>query len=291
MKKQMERWLLGAAFCGMLAMTGCGGGASEAEEISPEQVAEYVQEAQEMLEEADSFTADFKVESQMRDEDPTVTEGVVTMVKEPLFMLVDTSLNFIDRSLEYDTYLEEAVDAVNQYMNYDGQWTEMTMTEDAALTGVQIYNTLYNLETILSAGENWTVTDNGKELKLTGVIPEAKFSDVEEYTRWFQLAGMSGLSEVYYAGVGDVPVTVLLDEKTGAPLSYEVELAKTLEIMTNNVLRELSGGELQNAVEVKNYTITSALTQLGGVEAGEVPAEAKNDAINYEKEISFLENE
>ena len=61
--------------------------------------------------------------------------------------------------------------------------------------------------------------------------------------------------------------------------------------MTNNVLTELGGGKLENPVTVETYTITSELTRLGGVEAGEVPAEAKNDAINYEKEISLLENE
>ena len=290
MKKRLGRLLLGAVFCGMLAMTGCGSDGAAAENISAEQVAEYLQKAQQMLEEADSFTADFRAETQMRDEAAAITAGIVTMVKEPLFMVVDTDLQFEDMSQEYDLYLEETEDAVNQYMNYDGQWTEMTRTEADALTSVQIYNTLYNLETILAAAENWTAMEDDKELKLTGIIPEEKFYDVEEYTRWFQLAGMSGLSEVYYAGVGDVPVTVWLDEKTGAPLSYEVELAKPLEIMTNNVLRELSGGEIENGAEVKCYTITSELTQLGNVEAGEIPAEAKSDAINYEKEISMLES-
>ena len=48
---------------------------------------------------------------------------------------------------------------------------------------------------------------------------------------------------------------------------------------------------VENPVEVEMYMIASELTQLDGVEAGEVPAEAKNDAINYEKEISMLENE
>ena len=206
-------------------------------------------------------------------------------------MALDSTLTFDDLVQEYDMYLEETEDAVNQYMSYDGQWTEMTMKEDSAMKGVQIYNTLYNLETIFSAAENWTAVDDGKNICLTGTIPEAKFYDVEEYTRWFQLAGMSGLSEVYYKGVGDVLVTVLLDSKTGEPVSYEVDLAKPLEIMTNNVLRELGGGELENGVVVEEYTITSVLTQLGDVEAGEVPVEAKNDAINYEKEISLLENE
>ena len=287
----MKRGLLSAAFVGIFMLAGCGGAAEKEEEISVEVTAEYVQKAHAMLEEADGFTADFEATVKMKDSDKTVTKGVVTLVKEPLYMALDSTLTFDDLVQEYDMYLEETEDAVNQYMSYDGQWTEMTMKEDSAMKGVQIYNTLYNLETIFSAAENWTAVDDGKNICLTGTIPEAKFYDVEEYTRWFQLAGMSGLSEVYYKGVGDVLVTVLLDSKTGEPVSYEVDLAKPLEIMTNNVLRELGGGELENGVVVEEYTITSVLTQLGDVEAGEVPVEAKNDAINYEKEISLLENE
>lgn len=206
-------------------------------------------------------------------------------------MNVDTTLAFDDLVQEYDMYLEKTEDAVNQYMSYDGEWTEMTLNEESALAGTQIYNTLYNMETVLTAAENWTAEKVGSDTVLTGRIPEAKFYDVEEYTRWFQLAGMSGLSEVYYAGVGDVPVTVTLDGKTGEPLSYEVDLAKPLEIMTNNVLTELGGGTLENGVAVESYRITSELTQLGGVEAEEIPVEAKDTAINYEKEISLLEGE
>ena len=288
MKKRIRGLLIGTV-C-VFALAGCGsdGGAQNMTEGSAE---EYVQAAHEMLEQADSFAADFKAEVQMKGSDKTVTEGTVELVKDPLYMKVDTTLDFGDLEQDYDMYLEKAEDAVNQYMSYNGEWTEMTMTEDSALVSVQLYHTLYNMETIFSSGENWTAEKDGGKIVLNGVIPEAKFYDVEEYTRWFQLAGMSGLSEVYYAGVGDVPVMVVLDGKTGAPLSYEVDLAKQLEIMTNNVLTELGGGKLENPVTVETYTITSELTRLGGVEAGEVPAEAKSDAINYEKEISLLENE
>ena len=288
MRKRWKALLFGAA-C-MFAMAGCGGAESK-EEITAEATAEYVQKAHAMLEEADSFAADFRAEVKMADAGGTVTEGIITMVKEPLFMNVDTTLTFDDLVQEYDLYLEEAEDVVNQYMSYDGEWTEMTMTEDSALMGTQIYNTLYNMEAVFSAAENWTAEKQGDTVVLTGVIPEAKFYSVEAYTRWFQLAGMSGLAEVYYAGVGDVPVTVTLDSKTGEPLSYSVDLAKQLETMTNNVLKELGGGTLQSGVAVEKYIITSELTQLGGVEAGEIPAEAKSSAINYEKEISMLESE
>ena len=282
---KMKRLLLGAAFCGLFALAGCGGAEST------ENAAEYVQAAKEMLENADGFAADFQAEVQMKGAGSTTTEGTVALVKDPLYMNVDVVLSFDGLEQDYDMYLEKTGDAVNQYMGYDGEWTEMTMTEESAMAGTQLYNTLHSLETIFAAAENWTVQKSGKALELKGIIPEAKFYDVEASAKWFQLAGMSGLSEVYYKDLGDVPVTVTLDGKTGEPLSYTVDLAKPLETMTNNVLRELGGGTLENGVEVEKYVITSVLTELDAVEAGEVPAEAKNDAINYEKEISMLENE
>ena len=289
MKRRTKGLLLGTVLAAVL--TGCGSGAPDAVENKLEKSAEeYVQAAHEMLEEADSFSATFVGQVKMQGSGSTETAGTVTAVKEPLFMHVDTVVAFDDLEQAYVTYLEETEDAVNQYMCYDGEWTEMTMTKDAALMGTQIYHTLYNMETILTAAEDWTAEKVDGDIVLSGSIPEERFYDVESYTRWFQLAGMSGLSEVYYNGVGDVHVEVLLDSK-GVPFGYAVELAGALETLTNNVLTELGGGKLENPVEVEMYMIASELTQLDGVEAGEVPAEAKKDAINYEKEISMLENE
>jgi len=288
MKKRWKMLLMGAV-C-LFAMAGCGGSES-GENITEDTAEEYVEKAQNMLEEADGFAADFHAEVQVAGAGGTITEGSVLLAKEPLFMHVDTTLSFDKLKQEYDLYLEKREDEVNQYMSYDGEWTEMTMTEESALAGTQIYNTLYNMETILTAAENWTAERTGSDIVLTGSIPEAKFYDVEKYTRWFQLAGMSGLAEVYYSGVGDVPVTVTMDGRTGAPKGYAVSLDHALETMTNNVLTELGGGILREPVDVETYSIVSELTQLGDVEAGEIPVEARNDAINYEKEISMLESE
>ncbi|MGN0136021.1 hypothetical protein [Anaerotignum sp.] len=289
MKKQKKWLMLGMALVGILAMAGCGGSAGDTAETasSPE---EYVQAAKEALAAADSFAADFEAAVSMEGTGETNTKGKITLVKEPLYVKVDTKMDFASTKEDYAIYLEKSGDAVNQYMNYDGQWTEMTMTEENALSGIQVYNTLYNMETILSAAENWEIAEEGEESTLTAIIPEDKVYTVEENGRLFQLAGMSGLSEVYFAGVGDVSVKFVMDKKTGAPVSYEIDLAKALETVTNNVLRELGGGTLENGVTVEAYTITSELTQLGGVAAEEIPAAAKSDAINYEKEISMLES-
>ncbi len=300
MKKQIKRLMLGMTMVGIWALAGCGGAAGDTEGLegqtkTPE---EYVATAVEALKQADSFTADFRAEVVMQDSgERSATEGKVTFVEEPLYMYVNTQMTFdheaYDRAIIQvsETYLEESGDAVNLYMNYDGQWTEMTMTEENAMSSLKIYDTGTNLQTILNAAENWQEeAAEGNDVEISAVVPEEKFYAVEKDCRFFQLAGMSGLAEVYFTGVGDVPVTVAFDSKTGEPVSYKIDLAKALETVTNNVLKELNGGELDNGVTVETYTISSELTKLGGVAAGEIPPIAKSDAINYEREISLLES-
>lgn len=288
MKKRSRILLLGAACLFLLAA--CGSEAMEETEVKEEYSAEtLVQNADTMLEEADSFAAEFSMTVAMGDAAASLTEGTVELTRDPLYVKVDSVMDFADQEQVYGLYLEKAGDEVNQYMSYNGEWTEMTLEEDAALSGVQIYNTVSNMKMIFAVAENWTVEEDGETLHLTGEIPEGKFYDMEGHTRWFQMAGMSGISEVYFSGVGNVPVSVTLDAETGAPVAYSVELASALETVTNNVLKELNGGIAGNNIAVTEYLITSSLTQIGDVEAGEIPAEAKNDAINYEKEISMLE--
>lgn len=289
MKKQKKSRVLGMAFIVCLAFSGCGTGTQEAAFDSAE---EYVQAAKTALAGQNSFTADFNATIAMNDAGTgsMTTKGKVTFVQEPLYMEVDTDMGFDNGSQTYTLYLQKGEDDVNQYMNYDGQWTEMTLQESDAMNGVQIYNAAENMETLLAAAENCTMQEDGEQVVISADIPEEKLYDVEEAGRFFQIAGMSSLSEVYFKGAGDTPVTFVLDRKTGAPISYEIDLAQALEKVTNNVLSELNGGG-GNGITVQNYRISSELTQLGGVKAGEIPAEAKSNAINYEREISMLESD
>ena len=117
-------------------------------------------------------------------------------------------LGFDNGSQRYILYLqkgeaEKNEDGVNQYMNYDGQWTEMTLQKTDAMNSVQIYNTAENMETLLAAAENCTMQENGGKAVISADIPAEKLYDVEAAGRFFQIAGMSSLSEVYFKGIGE----------------------------------------------------------------------------------------
>ena len=258
-----------------LVLSGCGAGTQEVALGSAE---EYVQAAKTALVGQDSFTANFDATIAMNNagRGSMTTKGTVTFVKEPLYMKVDTDMGFDNGSQRYILYLqkgeaEKNKDGVNQYMNYDGQWTEMTLQKTDAMNSVQIYNAAENMETLLAAAENCTMQENGGKAVISADIPAEKLYDVE--------------------AAGDVPVTFVLDKKTGAPISYEIDLAQALEKVTNNVLSELSSDNESSGITVQTYRISSELTQLGNVKAGEIPDEVKSSAINYEREISMLESD
>lgn len=274
----------------MCLLAGCGsssaGGSAE----------EIVQNVKTILAEANGYQSEFQAIVSVENTGTTTTTGQVTYIGEPLSMKVDTLMTYDDAgqaaNYEQVVYLEESGDEVSQYMNYNGQWTEMTLSKDAAMQSVQVYDALGNMQILLDAAEDWQLAsgaESGKQ-KLTAVIPEEKVYEVEEKARLFQLTGMSGLSEVYYTGTGDISLALIVDAKTGAPVSYELDLAQALQSVTNNVLKEMSGGTVDSGMTVQQYSVRSDFTKLDDVEAEAVPDAARSSAINYEREISLLED-
>lgn len=296
MKKQRKRRLLGLLLIGLLALAGCGGAEPVEEAVQEESeslaVDEVMWKANGVLKNTDNFAANFRADVKMAEGEETITEGTVTFVEEPLFMQVDTKISIGDIVQESVTYLDENEEKVNLYMHYNDQWTEMTMDEDDAISNMQIYHTLDNMITLLTVAQGWTLEeDNDGVLEVSAVIPENRFYGVERDTRFFQLAGLSGLSEDYFYETGDVPVCFTVDSEEEKMISYEIDLTKALEAVTNNVLLELNGGVMEEGIKVDSYILSSSFTGLGDVEAGKVPAEAENSAINYEEEYSLMAEE
>lgn len=284
MGKRREICCIGLLLMALLA--GCG--TAEPKEQPPQTANAYVQAARVVLAGTDSFTADFDMEIAINhaEEDSMTATGTIAMVQEPFYAKIDAQTGFADSQYRYSAYLEQDGDTVSQYMNYDGDWTEMTLSAENAESGVQIYNATENMEILLAAAENLTMQTEGDRVILSGDIPGEKLYEVEEAGQFFCIVGMSGLSEDSFAGVGDCPVTFVLEQKTGIPVSYEIDLTDALEQVASNVLQELDDAD---GVTVQSYRISAVLTQLCGVAAEEIPAEVKNSAINYEKEFALQE--
>ena len=247
--------------------------------------AEYATAALQSLEEAGSYKGAVNVVSNMQDSSDS-TEVTVSQIKEPFCMQITEVLNSGGQSYSTQRYLEAEDTNVNLFMNYNSQWTEMSLEKDAALDSVQIYDVRENMATLLQHTSGWQETAReNKQVTLQGTLPAADVFAVVEGGKLLQLAGMSGIAENYYEGVADVPVTFVFKEDTGEAVSCHMDLGNALQTVTNNVLKELQADSA--GITVQEYSVTMDISDLNGVQSIEIPAEA-HSAINYEQEITSM---
>lgn len=247
--------------------------------------AEYATAALQSLEEASSYKGAVNVVSNMQGSNDS-TEVTVSQIKEPFCMQITEVLNSGGQSYSTQRYLEAEDTNVNLFMNYNSQWTEMSLEKDAALDSVQIYDVRENMATLLQHTSGWQETAReNKQVTLQGTLPAADVYAVVEGGKLLQLAGMSGIAENYYEGVADVPVTFVFKEDTGEAVSCHMDLGNVLQTVTNNVLKELQADSA--GITVQEYGVTMDISDLNGVQSIEIPAEA-HSAINYEQEITSM---
>lgn len=247
--------------------------------------AEYATAALQSLEEASSYKGAVNVVSNMQGSNDS-TEVTVFQIKEPFCMQITEVLNSGGQSYSTQRYLEAEDTNVNLFMNYNSQWTEMSLEKDAALDSVQIYDVRENMATLLQHTSGWQETAReNKQVTLQGTLPAADVFAVVEGGKLLQLAGMSGIAENYYEGVADVPVTFVFKEDTGEAVSCHMDLGNVLQTVTNNVLKELQADSA--GITVQEYGVTMDISDLNGVQSIEIPAEAHR-AINYEQEITSM---
>ena len=229
--------------------------------------AEYATAALQSLEEANSYKGAMNVVSNMQDSSDS-TEVTVSQIKEPFCMQITEVLNSAGgQSYSTQRYLEAEDTNVNLFMNYNNQWTEMSLEKDAALDSVQIYDVRENMITLLQHTSTWQETAReNKQVTLQGTLPAADVYTVVE-------------------GGADVPVTFVFKEDTGEAVSCHMDLANVLQTVTNNVLKELQADSA--GITVQEYGVTMDISDLNGVQSIEIPAEAQG-AINYEQEITSM---
>lgn len=258
--------------------------------ISSENTTEaYIASAKAKLEATSNFESDFYAEVQMGGESgKTVSNAKVEMVLEPLVVGIKMQDSYGQDTLSSQLYLEKVDDAVNMYMAYDGQWTEMTLDEKNAMKSIGIYDAAKDMGLLLASGEKWEqVSSTNGVITITGEVPAQKVYDISEAGCFLQLAGMNGVDQSYYTGVGAVPFEIQIKED-GTPVAFSVDFADALETVMNHVLVEL-GQESDETISVEKYLIRQHILKINEIKKVDIPTEARS-AINYEKEISLLES-
>lgn len=271
-------------------LSGCGGNltASGTPKEDSAKAETYIALAKDKLANAKSFVGYFHAQMNMGEEgNETRTEAITSLIRQPLAAEIKIVNYYGEEKVTSDIYMEGMDQGANMYMAYDNQWTEMTLSEEGIQQSIGLYDACSSMELLLDAILVWDeVTLENGVVTMKGNIPEEQVYGVSEAGYFLQLAGITGIGEVYFTDAQPVPVEVKIKED-GTPLSYTTDFTATLQKVLDKVLVELNGTE-DEAFPVKEYIITQEISQLGDLKKIEIPPEARS-AINYEKKISLIE--
>ena len=287
--KRHSRWFkLCLAMTSVLALTACSSGQAieqaAQQRMTPE---EYVTAAIEVLQTAESFTGNIQIVSQM-DESKADVNATISMVRQPLRTFIEENTSFDGQSSGSQIYLDAQNDGTNamMYMKYGNQWTELSLTQDAALDNVQIYDIRENMLLLLQNSNNWTMTtEKNHQVTLHGTLPADNIYPAVEGGKLLQFTGMSGIGETYFTNLSDQEVVFTCEENTGTPLSLSVDLTQVQQQVTNQILAELQSEPMQP--DFAQYDVSMSIQNINQTQPAKIPAEAYA-AINYEQEISHM---
>ena len=284
-KRQMTIMFL--VMLSMVFFFGCGNEETSEEQTKIDTAESYINLGKEALMDITSYSGQFLAEIRMAsDKESRKINATMDMKMEPLMgsIIVDTSWE--GNSQISEIYLEQMGEEVSIFMGYQGEWTEMKHSQKDAIDEIKLYNAPKSMQKILEVGQDWEIiqsTDGVVEIK--GMILSSNTYDIVESGAFFELVGMRGIDKSYYENAPALQVIIKLKED-GTPLSFEIELADTLEIVINEVMKQLEG-ESQQIVDVEIYKIYEEIHTLNTIENIEIPLHAR-EGINYEEEINFV---
>ncbi len=288
MKKNQKWTKIILSVLTVICLSACGSGEKEVEPATPQQGV-TLETTQKVLQETQNYTGHLQVVSNLEN-DNTNIEANMEMNKDPLCMKIEETMTYGEQTTKNVTYLKGTESGADIYRNYGDQWTEMSFGQDAAMASVKIYNIQENMQLVLEYGTEWTEDEKSdkEEIVFHGKLSAKDAFAVVEGGRLLQLAGMSGMAEKYYANVNDIPVTFTIDSQTGRPIACTMDLANTLQVVTNNVLQELNNEGTK--ITVEKYDVIMELSKWNETPTIEIPKEAQT-AINYEQEITDMQKD
>ena len=208
----------------------------------------------------------------------------MTTFLDPLKLRAEVTLDMGELgSMETAVYAQSEGDHCTMYL-YDGStWVAQTV----ALEDLTQYNAQSSMDLYMSGVVNFAEAgteelEGGTADKYTGVIPNESLKAVlEESGALDSLDAMlggtvDGLTDIY-AELGELPVTVWLDQASGYPVRFYMDMSGVMEKVSEKLAAELID-VLGDSLEIPKMTITMTYANLDAATDFDIPAEALNAA-------------
>lgn len=270
LEKRAAALALGALLA--VSMTACGNGANK------EEAAEKIKAAMEKINAVESMDATMYMEmdmSVMGQSIETDTQMDMSCFNDPVKVKADVTMSMgALGSMSMSVYADTTDGDYTIYV-YDGNnWN----TQAADASQLEQYDAQQSMDLYLSSGAEYvsagTEDINGITAdKYTGIIRGEALEEVMkssgatsslENTMGMDLADL-------YSDLGDMPITIWVDQSTGYPVRYYMDMTDVMQTMMKKALAGIEGGDTLTMSKVE---ITMDCSNFNNVADFEIPAEA-----------------
>ena len=297
MKKQLTKLLAAAVVLTMaLALAACGGSGGETAE-------DIMTRAQKAFDGITSmhYTMDmdmsFSAEGESID---MTTKAEADCVVEPIAIDMDMTVDMMGLfDMTFKMYLIQDGD---QFITYTGMddgeggytWSKDVMEDmgDMSQYDGQASMKVY-LDNISSFKEAGTEEVAGvTATRYDGVIAQDSLKEVMEASgtlEQYESMGIEGLDDLL-GEMGDLPVSIWIDQKTDLPVKYEMDMTAMMQSMMDKLIAE-DPDTAEAGFTVDKCSVVMICTDYNAIDAIEVPEEALNASSSDEWLNDFLSDE
>lgn len=274
--KRIAVLALGAALT--LSMTACGGGTENKDGSSGD-----IGTAMEKLNAVSSLDATMVMEmnmSVMEQSMETTTTMNMSCFSDPMKLKADMTMDMGDLgSVDMSMYASMDGDTYNMYL-YDGtSWT----TQAVDMSYLQQYDAKESMNLYLESGDDYTLEGteeiNGSTAnKFTGIIRGEALEEVLEASgatnNLEASVGDLDLASLY-TDLGDLEITVWVDQESGYPVRYAMDMTVMMQGMMDKILAaSAEGTDTSGMLTVDKVNMVMDCFNFDSAADFEIPAEA-----------------
>lgn len=261
----------------MVTLAACGGGTTK-------DATADIQAATEKMNALESMDATMVMEMDMSVMGQTVeTDTLMTMscFNDPLKLKADMSMDMGSYgSISMSIYAAMDGDNYNMYL-YDGSnWT----TDTVDMSALQQYDATESMNLYLESGSQYALVGteeiNGSTAnKYSGVVKGEALEEVmaasgATTSLESSLGSSMDLSDLY-SDLGDLDITVWVDQQSGYPVRYYMDMTKMMQSIMEKAMASAAGGaDVSGMMTVDRVVMTMDCTNFDNVADFSIPEEA-----------------
>ena len=216
---------------------------------------------------------------------PTTMIMSIDSITDPMLAKADMSVSSLGTSMNSLVYVEQDGDTYTTYISADGRnWTAQTGQQ---MPDVSQFTPQYALEMYLSGSEHFkkigSDTINGfQAVRYDGAIATDFISDAMERSGLAAQFSAYGLTAEQvlelYRDCEDIRVSLWIDEESGLPVRYDMDMSEAMNTIMGKLMTELLGDTPGFNFSLERAQITMLLSQFNNIAPIVIPDEVKNAA-------------